>query len=274
MAVDAAGKIWTANRNANTATRIDPTAGLPGADGSPTGAVDLTVNFPATEGRPLPYPYNYSDMTGAVALGSTSPQGSWNVVQDGGAAGKAWGTIKWNTEAQGSVPDGSSILVEVRAADSEAGLGSQTFAAVSNNTAFSVTGRFLEVRVTMKPNQQNQSPVLSDLRVCAVGACVAVAPQPAPQPPAAQPPPVQRPPAAVRRCRVPNVKGKTVREARRVITRAGCKAVVMGRRYSASAAPGRVIGQSVKAGRRVRRGTVIRLLLSRGLQPVRPPFTG
>jgi hypothetical protein len=278
VAIDAAGKIWTANRTSHTATRIDPTAGPAGADGSPTGAVDLTVNFPATEGRPLPYPYNYSDMTGAVALGSTSPQGSWNVVQDGGTAGKAWGTISWNTEAQGTVPAGSSILVEVRAADSEAGLGSQTFAAVSNNTAFSVTGRFLEVRVTMKPNEQNQSPVLSDLRVCAVGACVAAAPPPPPPPPAATTP---RPPAAtprrpraVRRCTVPNVKRKTVREARRAITRAGCRAVVMGRRYSATAAPGRVIGQSVPAGRRVRRGTVVRLLLSRGLQPVRPPFTG
>ncbi len=99
-------------------------------------------------------------------------------------------------------------------------------------------------------------------------------PPPPPPPPAPQPPPVQRPPAVAPRCNVPNVKGKTVREARRAITRAGCKAVVMGRRYSATAAPGRVIGQSVPDGRRVRRGTVVRLLLSRGGQPVRPPFTG
>jgi eukaryotic-like serine/threonine-protein kinase len=70
------------------------------------------------------------------------------------------------------------------------------------------------------------------------------------------------------------VKGKTVVQARRAIARAGCRAVVMGRRYSASAAPGRVIGQTVKPGARVRRGTIVRLLVSRGVQPVRPPFTG
>jgi hypothetical protein len=35
-----------------------------------------------------------------------------------------------------------------------------------------------------------------------------------------------------------------------------------------------VLGQSVAAGRRVRRGTVIRLLLSRAQPTVRPPFTG
>jgi hypothetical protein len=279
VAVDAAGKIWTANRLSHTATRIDPNAGETGADGSKIGAVDLTVNFPAGPGgRPLPYPYNYSDMTGAVVLGNTSPQGVWSVVQDGGASGAAWGTVRWNTEAQGSVPAGASITVEVRAADSEAGLGAQAFTAVSNNTAFALNGRFLEVRVTMKPNEQGESPVLSDIRLCAVGACVAVAPQP---PPAAPPPPsppavAPRPrrPRVVRRCTVPNVRGKTVRAARRAVAKAGCRAVVMGRRYSATARPGRVIGQSVRPGARVRRGTIIRLLLSRGAQPVRPPFTG
>ena len=275
VAVDAAGKIWTANRSSHTATRIDPNAGDTGADGSKIGAVDLTVNFPAgPDGRPLPYPYNYSDMTGAVALGSTSPQGTWNVVQDGGAAGKAWGTVRWNTEAQGSVPAGASITVEARAADTEAGLGSQTFAAVSNDVQFALLGRFLEVRVTLRPNEQGQSPVLSDLRVCAVGTCVAATPPTTTPPPPPATTPRPRAPRVVRRCTVPNVKGKTVTQARRAITRAGCKAVVMGRRYSASAAPGRVLGQSIRAGRRVRRGTVVRLLLSRGAQPIRPPFTG
>ncbi|HEU6444275.1 MAG TPA: PASTA domain-containing protein [Gaiellaceae bacterium] len=268
IAVDAAGKIWSANINSSDATRIDPNGGDIGADGvTRIGAVDLRVNLPDA------YPYNYSDMTGAALLRSTSPQGSWNVVQDGGAAGRAWGTIRWNTEAQGSVPAGASITVEVRASDSEAGLGGQSFAAVSNDTAFSVTGRFLEVRVTLRPNQQGESPVLSDLRICAVGACQAVTPPtttPPPPPPAATP----RAPRVVRRCTVPNVKGKTVAQARRAISRAGCRAVVMGRRYSASAAAGRVLGQSIRAGRRVRRGTIVRLLISRGAQPIRPPFTG
>jgi hypothetical protein len=35
-------------------------------------------------------------------------------------------------------------------------------------------------------------------------------------------------------------------------------------------APRRVLGQSIRAGRRVRRGTIVRLLISRRV-PVRPP---
>jgi hypothetical protein len=105
-------------------------------------------------------------------------------------------------------------------------------------------------------------------------------PPPPPPPPAAQPaaPPARpRAPRAVRRCTVPNVRGKTVRAATRAIARAGCRTVVMGRRYSATARPGQVLGQSIRPGARVRRGTIVRLVLSRGAraQPARrPPFTG
>jgi hypothetical protein len=288
IAVDSQGKIWSANINSSTASRIDPNAGpLSSFDGlTPVGALDLSVDLPAgpNPGQPVSRPYNYSDMTGTALLQNTSPQGTWTVVQDGGAAGKNWGTVRWNQEAQGSVPAGSSITVEVRASDTEAGLGSQAFVAVSNDTPFALTGRFLEVRVTLRPNQQGQSPVLSDIRLCAVGACVAAAPQPPAAPPAAPPPPpaaVRPPPArtprAVRRCTVPNVRGKAVRAATRAIVRAGCRTVVMGRRYSATARPGQVLGQSIRPGARVRRGTIVRLVLSRGAraQPARrPPFTG
>jgi hypothetical protein len=175
VAVDAAGKIWTANRSSNTATRIDPNAGPLGPDGvTHVGAVDLTVNFPAgPNGRPLPFPYNYSDMTGAQLLSETSPQGTWTVVQDGGAAGTKWSKIIWNKEAQGSVPAGTSIVVEARAADNQAGLGSQSFVAVTSGADLSVTGRFIEVRATLRPSDAGASPVLSDIRVCEVGGCQA-----------------------------------------------------------------------------------------------------
>ena len=172
VAVDAAGKIWTANLNANTATRIDPNAGLLGCggtgcgDGTRVGAVDLVVDFPATPGRPLPYPYNYSDMTGAQLFSSTAPQGTWTVTQDGGAAGTAWSRITWNTEPEGSVPAGTALTVEARAADSEAGLGSETYVAVSNDVPFTMTGRFIQVRVTFEPDDESDaSPVLSDIRI-------------------------------------------------------------------------------------------------------------
>ncbi|HEV8489131.1 MAG TPA: post-COAP-1 domain-containing protein [Candidatus Limnocylindrales bacterium] len=172
ISVDAAGKIWSANLNSNTATRIDPDLGPFGCggtgcgDGTHVGAVDLTVDFPfGPDGRPLPFPYNYSDMTGAQLLGSTAPQGTWTVTQDGTAPGTAWGTITWNQEPEGTVPAGATLTVEARAADTEAGLGSEAYVAVTSGTPFSLTGRFIQVRVTFKPNGAGDSPILSDIRI-------------------------------------------------------------------------------------------------------------
>jgi streptogramin lyase len=166
IAVDATGKIWSVNRSSNTATRIDPTGGALGADGvTRVGAVDLTVTFPSGPGgRPAPLPYNYSDMTGAQLLGVTSPQGSWTVTQDGGP-GATWSSISWNSEAQGSVPSGSSIVVEARAAAAAAGLGAETFIPISNGGAFNLAGRFLQVRVTLLSAPNGDGPVLSDITI-------------------------------------------------------------------------------------------------------------
>jgi hypothetical protein len=230
VAVDAAGKIWTANLNSNSATRIDPDAGPLGcggtgcADGSThVGAVDLTVNFPeGPDGRPLPSPYNYSDMTGQQLLSATAPQGTWTVVQDGGAAGTKWGKIVWNTEARGSQPPGTDIIIEVRAADTQAGLGSQPFVAVANGAEFSLTGRFLEVRVTLRPDANGNGPILSDVRICAQGGCQAES---------AQPPTTERPTAQRRpRARVTGVPSRRCTRANfstrvRVTAAAGVRSV-------------------------------------------------
>jgi hypothetical protein len=155
VAVDAAGKVWATNMGSNNAVRIDPNAG---ADG--LGAVDLTVDLGLDAG-----PYNYSDMTGAVAVGSTSPQGFWTVVQDSQSPGFQWGRITWNTEPEGSEPAGTQIVVEARAADTEAGLGGQSFQPVANGALFSLFGRYIEARVTLKASADGISPVLSDIRI-------------------------------------------------------------------------------------------------------------
>ncbi len=247
VAVDAAGKIWTANRNSNTATRIDPNGGPLGCEGTGcadgnthVGAVDLTVNFPAGPGeRPLPSPYNYSDMTGAQLLSATAPQGTWTVVQDGGAAGTQWGQLVWNTEARGSQPPGTEIVIEVRAADTEAGLGSQPFITVSNGAPFSLAGRFLEVRVTLRPDANGNGPILSDIRVCAQGGCQAES---------AQPPPATKPPAAKRRPRA-RVTGVPTRR---------CTRANFSTRVRVTAAAGVRSVQVMLDGRRIastRRGT-------------------
>jgi streptogramin lyase len=169
IAVDAEGKVWAANINSSTAVRIDPDAGEIGADGvTPIGEVDLTVEFPATEGLPAGRPYNYSDMTGGVLIGTTAPQGSWTVVQDAGTAGTEWGSVSWNDEPEGFVPPGASLdnTVEVRVADTQAGLGAQPYRAVDKCEALDdLTGRFIQTRITMRPNTAGESPVLSDVTI-------------------------------------------------------------------------------------------------------------
>ena len=155
VAVDAAGKVWVTNQFSDNTVRIDPGAGSDGL-----GAVDLTVDLGEGAG-----PYNYSDMTGAVVVGSTSPQGFWTVVQDSGEAGFEWGRITWNTEPEASEPVGTEIVVEARTSDSEAGLGGAAFVPVSSGELFSSFGRFIELRVTLKASPEGLGPVLSDIRV-------------------------------------------------------------------------------------------------------------
>ena len=103
--------------------------------------------------------------TGAVVVGSTSPQGFWTVVQDSGEAGFEWGRITWNTEPEAFEPVGSETVVEIRASETQAGLGGQAFVPVSDGELFSSFGRFIEVRVTLKASPDGLSPVLSDIRV-------------------------------------------------------------------------------------------------------------
>jgi hypothetical protein len=155
VAVDAAGKVWATNLGSDNTVRIDPFAGSDGL-----GEVDLTVDL-----GPGSSPYNYSDMTGAVVVGSTSPQGFWTVIQDSQIPGFEWGRMVWNTEPEGNEPPGTAIVVEARAADTEAGLGGQPFQPISNGELFSMFGRFIEVRVTLKASPDGASPVLSDIRV-------------------------------------------------------------------------------------------------------------
>jgi len=160
VAVDANGKVWVANYNSNNAMRIDPAAGPIGGGGFPIGAVDMTVNLGADA-----TPYNYSDMTGFVAIGSTAPQGTWTVVFDGGRIGIDWGKVSWNSEE----PAGTSVGVEARAAETQPDLAGQTFVSVSNGVDFKgtgVLGRYIEIRATLSREQiGTATPVLYDLTV-------------------------------------------------------------------------------------------------------------
>ena len=87
--------------------------------------------------------------------------------------------------------------------------------------------------------------------------CPDVQPQPQPQP---QP---QSRPAAVR-CVVPNVKGKTVAQARKLLVAKRCALGKTTRAYSRKAKAGRIISQSKRPGARLARATKVNVTVSRG----------
>lgn len=148
VAIDAAGKIWVMNYDSSNAMRVDPA----------TNQVDLTVPLGANA-----LPYNYSDMTGIVALTHTSPQGTWTVVYDSGKAGTPWGQVAWNS----SEPAGSTVTVKVRSAETNVDLSASTYVPVSNGVAIAnvPNGRYLQIETTLTPGTNNTTPILYDLTV-------------------------------------------------------------------------------------------------------------
>jgi subtilisin family serine protease len=87
-------------------------------------------------------------------------------------------------------------------------------------------------------------------------------PPPAPLPPSPPPLPV-RPPTPVR-CAVPNVKRKTVAQARRLLASKRCALGRIRRAYSVRVRRGRIISQSRRSGARLPRGTRVGVVVSRG----------
>jgi uncharacterized delta-60 repeat protein len=94
-------------------------------------------------------------------------------------------------------------------------------------------------------------------------------PAPLPPPPPLAPPSV-RPPSAQVRCVVPNVKRKTLAQARRLLAARRCALGRVSRAYSATIRKGRVTSQRPPVGRRLPRGTKVHVTVSRGRGPVRP----
>ena len=153
VAVDGAGKIWSANYNSDNVTRIDPSLGPVGGGGTTIGAVDLTVDLGAGAG-----PYNYSDMTGSLLFGAPD-NGTWSIIHDTGVAGIEWGVVSWTADEPGD----SSI--SVTAASSADGTTFGPAEVVINGADLSVAdGQYLEVIVSFTRDSLNgETPILYDL---------------------------------------------------------------------------------------------------------------
>lgn len=174
VAVDAAGKVWTTNLGSDNAMRIDPA----------TDTVDLTVALGAGAS-----PYNYSDMTGMVSLGTTAPQGTWTIIFDSEEAGTEWGKVSWNTEnlqncpatAAEREPAGTSITTRARSAESVAGLGGATYIDAPNGADIDPpNGRYLQVEVKLTPNDDGDSPIVCDVTIETTAPPITPTPSPSP----------------------------------------------------------------------------------------------
>jgi hypothetical protein len=124
-----------------------------GSDGAPLGV------FPVGT-----LPYTYSDAAGFAARNVTTPTGTWTVVYDGGAPATQWGTINWND----TVPTGSSVQVQARAADSQAALALQAYQPISKGVQFAAAGQFIQIQTRLNANTNNDSPILLDLTVASL----------------------------------------------------------------------------------------------------------
>jgi streptogramin lyase len=144
VAIDAAGKVWVTNLGSHNTTRVNP------ADHT---TQTFAVGFA---------PYNYSDMTGFVVRNLTTTQGTWTVTHDSTAAGTPWGALSWN----GSTPAGTSISARVRAAETEAGLGGETYTPVSNGAVLAgITGRYIQIEMKLETSENGVTPVLTDVSI-------------------------------------------------------------------------------------------------------------
>lgn len=150
VAVDTNGKIWVTNLDSNDVMRIDPRGGT-----DELGAVDLRVDL-----GPGASPYNYSDMTGIVALGSTAPQGTWSVIYDSEQAGTLWDRLSWTSQE----PPDSHVTARARSAESLAGLTATSFVTATNDAPLRLlVGRYLQAEIKLMPGSDGQSPIVYDV---------------------------------------------------------------------------------------------------------------
>jgi hypothetical protein len=138
VAIDSNGKVWAACNNSGKAVRVDPNLGI-------GGAVDFAVDLNAASSTAAA-PYNYSDNTGFVSIGTTSPSGFWDFINDACSDGADWGKLTWLTCSN------TLVKVEVRAADEILDLPKLRFQEVTNGVSFcgaGITGRHLEIRIRL-----------------------------------------------------------------------------------------------------------------------------
>jgi PASTA domain len=153
--------------------------------------------------------------------------------------------------AQGFVPSLASAFQFLTAGSRSGTFAATTGTAVPDGRSYSVEYLPAGARLTIGATAQPPPPP---------------PPPPPPTPPPAPPPtpPLAPPPATFVRCVVPNVKGKTVRQARSLLAAKRCALGKTTRAYSRKVKTGKIVSQSRRPGARLPRGTKVNVVVSRG----------
>ena len=171
VCVDAQGMVWAACFSGRNAMRIDRTKGAI-VNGTHIGEVVESVDLGASPTGTGPY--NYSDMSGFLTLGTTKPASFWDFVDDSGTDNTVWQKV----EAVAATTGTSEVVVEVRAANRVTDLPTWPFLAVQSDgtmpAGVTIKGRYLEVRTTLlrdfAPGATSELPQLQAMRVTAAAA--------------------------------------------------------------------------------------------------------
>lgn len=150
VSVDGNGFVWSANRDSNSVSRIDPRLN------NGVGAVDMAVPLGAGAG-----PYNYGDMTGST-LSAAPSSGSWTLTYDGGVVNQVWDCIDW----EGVTPSDSQIIVEARTSRNETNFATPLVQIAKRQDPILPAGQFVQVRVRLKrASESDESPLFFGLEL-------------------------------------------------------------------------------------------------------------
>jgi len=160
ITIDSSGMIWVVNQSGNSASRVNPET--------------MTVIKEVPVGSS---PYTYSDMTGFLLKTVTAPEGIYTHVFHGWEdAPTQWVQISASTLK----PEGTEVTLRYRTAATIAGLANVAYSGVQgpfppaemplNLLNLNVTGRFLQVEVTLKSSESGSTPVLQNMEAVAATA--------------------------------------------------------------------------------------------------------
>ena len=148
--IDADGFLWTTTLNDSRAYKIDTTTST------------VVPGWPIATGL---FPYNYSDMTGAIRQGITARRGTWTEIVDAQRENAKWAVAR----VIATTPPNTSVTIRLRASNSRQALENLPWVEVQSGAAMdSVVGRYLQTELLLQSASRDVQPTVSQFIVDAV----------------------------------------------------------------------------------------------------------